>query len=661
MVHWLEAFKPVRRHPRLWIETMWLVESREPFLVTRTIPLHQGLNIVWAKEAISPQKSGLASAGHGVGKTSLCLLMRYILGDDATAISELRQKAATGFPKGGVAAKVHIEGATWLVFRPYGAYSHSLASRNAELEQLLQGDGDNEYQLYLHALEEFSIGRLAARSLPGTNKPLQWQHLLAWCIRAQRTRFDGFYHWRDGDGLNFSRPRRDPPIFVSSVLGLLDAELNQLLSDIEAKQSEFDTKKEKIPELERAPAYALAHSQQRLRNRVRAGENEPLFKSLLDDSVESRVEDVQKSAVASEATLERETQQAEEILAQMQLELVQLNKKLELAKVEAGIAKSLVDANRADFDRLTNVREGLERLAGEKCDHGQVEYTECEHIKKRKSSINLNWVRDAKEVQANAPDRARKLAQRQSDQKRFEDEILSLTTKIKNQKAALRRLNVRIATSETSRSSLKELWDEVQLLLSQKESRSESPELIAARKLLQVLEGQLQGLRTTLHARQSRQSVRVKAIKSLTACVSARFLGVEGHARFVQDDEVRPFEIARDGEAYQVLEVLLGDIVCLLDAATSEASSHPGFVVHDCPREADMSDVLYREFFLSAAEAATQFGNNGAVPFQFIVTTTSPPPDELQGDSYVVLELEPGSEDSLLFRRRLKPELPWMS
>lgn len=68
--------------------------------------------------------------------------------------------------------------------------------------------------------------------------------------------------------------------------------------------------------------------------------------------------------------------------------------------------------------------------------------------------------------------------------------------------------------------------------------------------------------------------------------------------------EVRPFEVARGGEAYQVLEVLLGDIVCLLDSAVSEASNHPGFLVHDCPQEADMSERLYREFFLTAAEAA---------------------------------------------------------
>src|SRR5690606_20981653 len=120
------------------------------------------------------------------------------------------------------------------------------------------------------------------------------------------------------------------------------------------------------------------------------------------------------------------------------------------------------------------------------------------------------------------------------------------------------------------------------------------------------LEIALNSLRAAEASRRSQQSSRVNALKALTAIVSTRLLGTAGHARFVAGHEVRPFEVARGGEAYQVLEVLLGDIVCLLDAAISEESCHPGFLVHDCPREADMSERLYREFFLTSAEAAEQ-------------------------------------------------------
>ncbi|ALE53290.1 hypothetical protein AC233_00030 [Burkholderia sp. HB1] len=658
MTRWLEGYKPARKHPRLWVETIWLVESREPLVLTRVISLHQGLNIVWAKESASNETPGLSSAGHGVGKTSLCLLMRYVLGDDAPSISTLRDKASSGFPKGGVAANVHIDGVTWFVFRPYGAYSHSLAARCETLEQLLQGDVANDSQAYLDALEQFSVGRLAAQSLPGTNQQLKWRHLLAWCIRDQRTRFDGFYHWRDGEGLGFTRPRRDPPLFVGSVLGLVDAELDQLLREIESKQIQFDQGKERIPELERAPAFALAHADRQLRIRLRAGEDEPLYAATVGQSIESRVLAVFETAQQEDERWEREVEQAEEQLAQEQIRLTNLNHAMRLAEAEVGIVKALIDTNREDFERLTRVRDRLEGLDGGRCDHGNVEFSACQYIQDRKSAVRLTWHRDGKEVQANAQELALQLARREAELRAVSTAVSEQSQRISEKKAELRRLRVRIATNESTNTLLKKSWDELQALHSQRVQGIDTFDLIQARQRQEELESGLNRLRTLAADRRSQRSARVDAIKSLTTCVSSRLLGAEGYARFVPDDEVRPFGVLRGGEAYQVLEVLLGDIVCLLDSATSEVSSHPGFLVHDCPREADMSERLYREFFLVASEAAAQLGEDGAVPFQFIVTTTSPPPEEVHGDRYVVLELEPGAGEKLLFKRELLPELP---
>lgn len=657
MTRWFEGYKPARRHPRLWVETVWLVESREPLVLTRVISLHQGLNIVWAKESASNETPGLSSAGHGVGKTSLCLLMRYVLGDDAPSISKLRDKASSGFPKGGVAAKVHIDGVTWLVFRPYGAYSHSFAAQCETLEQLLQGNVSNDFQAYLDGLEQFSVGRLAAQSLPGTNQQLKWRHLLAWCIRDQRTRFDGFYHWRDGEGLGFTRPRRDPPLFVGSVLGLVDAELDQLLRDIESTQIQFDQGKERIPELERAPAFALAHADRQLRIRLGAGEDEPLYAATVGQSIESRVLAAFETARQEDERWEREVERAEEQLAQEQIRLANLNHAMSLAEAEVGIAKALVDTNQKDFERLTKVRDRLEGLDG-RCDHGNIEFSACQYVQDRKSADSLTWRRDGKEVQANAQELAQRLARREAELRDASTAVSEQSKQISDKKADLRRLRVRVATNESTNTLLKKSWDELQALHLQRIQGVDTLELIQARKRQRELESELNRLRTSIADRRSQRSARVGAIKSLTGCVSSRLLGAEGHARFVPDDELRPFEVLRGGEAYQVLEVLLGDIVCLLDSATSEVSSHPGFLVHDCPREADMSERLYREFFLVASEAAAQLGEDGAVPFQFIVTTTSPPPEEVHGDRYVVLELEPGAEAKLLFKRELLPELP---
>ena len=657
MSTWLKAFEPVHTLPRLWVETIWLLESREPQVFIRTIDLHPGLNIVWAKESAANDASGLESAGHGVGKTSLCLLLRYVLGDDAPAIATLRSKAAGSFPKGGVAAKVHVDAAVWLVFRPYGLYSQSMAAQCDTLGQLLDGTSPSDFEGYGGALEQFSIGRLAARSLPGTNQLLEWRHLLAWCIREQRTRFDGFYHWREGEGLGFKRSRRDPPLLVGSVLGLVDQELDRLLRDIEATQKHVEQCKEHIPELERAPAFALTHADRQLRLRVGAEEDEPVFATTVGESVESRVQATLQAAEQDESRWESEVAQAEDDLAEEQVRLRALSKARDLAKLETGIAKSLVDANYDDFERLSKVRDRLAGLEG-RCDPGNIEFSACEHVQKNKSAVNMTWFQDGRQAKTDASLLAERHQARQGVFDKAEKAVSDQEQLISKMKADLRRLRVRVATSESTRTFLKQSWDDLQIKHTQRAQGGDTAELVKARRKLQELEAELESLRTAEVSRRSRQSSRVDAIKALTAAVSARLLGAAGHARFVPGHETRPFEVARGGEAYQVLEVLLGDVVCLLDSAVSEASNHPGFLVHDCPREADMSERLYREFFLAAAEAAAQLGRDGAVPFQFIVTTTSAPPEELGGPLHVVLELTPGADASLLFKRQLAPELP---
>lgn len=656
MSTWLKASQPVRTQPRLWVEALWLVESREPLVLTRTINLHTGLNIVWAKESASNDASGLASAGHGVGKTSLCLLLRYVLGDDAPAIATLRSKAAGSFPKGGVAAKVHVDGAVWVVFRPYGLYSHSLAAQCDALDRLFDGTAPNDFDGYGRALEQFSIGRLAARSLPGTNQPLEWRHLLAWCIREQRTRFDGFYHWREGEGLGFKRWRRDPPLLVGSVLGLVDQALDQLLRDIEAKQKQVDQCKERIPELERAPVFALAHADRQLRFKVRAEEDEPVFATTIGESVESRVQAALQKAESDERGWEREAEQADEALAQEQVRLHELIKARDLAKVENEMAKSLVDAKLEDYERLSKVRDRLAGLEG-RCEPGNIEFSGCEHVQQNKTTVNMTWFQDGKQAKTDASLFAARHQASTVALDKAEKAVSDQEKLIAKKRPELHRLRVRIATSETSRTFLKQSWDDLQLKHTQRDQGADTAELTDARKQLLEFESALNSLRAAEVAQRSQQSSRVDAIKALTAAVSTRLLGAAGHARFVPGHEVRPFEVARGGEAYQVLEVLLGDIVCLLDSAVSEASNHPGFLVHDCPREADMSELLYREFFLAAAEAAEQLGEGGMAPFQFIVTTTSAPPEELGGAPHVVLELAPGADEALLFKRQLAPEL----
>ena len=88
---------------------------------------------------------------------------------------------------------------------------------------------------------------------------------------------------------------------------------------------------------------------------------------------------------------------------------------------------------------------------------------------------------------------------------------------------------------------------------------------------------ELESLKARLEARKSQQSMRSDDLKALTRTVGERMLGSPGHARFLPGDEYRPFGVAKGGEAYQVLEVLLGDVrrlMALLRLAATTVHAH---------------------------------------------------------------------------------------
>jgi hypothetical protein len=95
-----------------------------------------------------------------------------------------------------------------------------------------------------------------------------------------------------------------------------------------------------------------------------------------------------------------------------------------------------------------------------------------------------------------------------------------------------------------------------------------------------------------------------------------------------------------------VLETLAGDITCLLDSTNAD-SFHPGFLLHDSPREAEMSEKLF--WALTATARGDQNG-----PFQYVVTTSTSVPTELT--AFVRLELHSRSPEGLFFGERIGPE-----
>ncbi len=193
-----------RNAPRLWFERLAMFSEPGDEHIERTVTFRRGLNIVWAKEPKAGRAQGMRAAGHGVGKTSLCLLLRFCLGDASDAVVALRDELHGEFGQGGVFAVVHVDGQPFTLCRYFNAHKEGVACPGTDITGIWTRQAECSDRAFLKRLAEDMMGRVSPRSIPETGQTIEWRHLLAWISRDQGARFKSFYAWRDGGARRFN-------------------------------------------------------------------------------------------------------------------------------------------------------------------------------------------------------------------------------------------------------------------------------------------------------------------------------------------------------------------------------------------------------------------------------------------------------------------------
>ncbi|MCL6558092.1 MAG: hypothetical protein K6U74_04680 [Firmicutes bacterium] len=104
------------------------------------------------------------------------------------------------------------------------------------------------------------------------------------------------------------------------------------------------------------------------------------------------------------------------------------------------------------------------------------------------------------------------------------------------------------------------------------------------------------------------------------------------------------------GEAVETLALILADVVAMICSCRG-IGHHPRFLLHDSPREADLDQHIYSRYLRSMWNLTNEYGGQDKAPFQYIVTTTSKPPKEIE--AAICLRLEAHPETKMLFGRLL--------
>ncbi|CAJ7339520.1 Uncharacterised protein [Burkholderia pseudomallei] len=634
--------------PRLRVERLVIVESRSPATFIRDVRLHAGLNIVWAEELTSAEgATEVERAGHGVGKSTFSLMLRAVLGDDGAAVKTMRNHLAEFYGSGGIAAEVVAGEKRFAVLRSFGQQSFAL--KNATVEDLF---GENaradavDFSAYVADLgEQACLQRMPTRALPVTAQAVEWSHIICWIARDQALGLRQYFEWRNDNGTGLRRKVMDPPALVRLVLGLL--------GDAEAKaEKRISTL---IGELSRARDTVRSEEQRSVNTRgivetqlrVWAGVSNSLqmvTDDLFAESVETEIQ-------AKTTRLETKNDEDRALISALDRELVEFAADIKTQERIVELAKARWDETVAlrskDDKSLKEIRERRDKLLtlSGMCQYGGVSYTECSYVQTKRDATALTAKRDINVLTKTIETQSDREATEKADYEREAKALSTLTD------AEQKKIGQRAMLSLAIERRLRQLGegDAVRRTLVQWQESQQAPEtgkLRGARAAVLDVERELEAAKGAKLAAQQQASERERQITTRVAKLAEVF-GVKG--RLMPSDERRPFQmLGADGDAYTVLEILLGDLACAADGA-SGGGAHPGLLIFDCPREREMSPHLYDRFLTLVDETCK------ATPgLQVILTTTTPPPGLLREPPTRILKLSRASDLELLLKRRVE-------
>jgi hypothetical protein len=100
----------------------------------------------------------------------------------------------------------------------------------------------------------------------------------------------------------------------------------------------------------------------------------------------------------------------------------------------------------------------------------------------------------------------------------------------------------------------------------------------------------------------------------------------------------------------QYADVLSFDLSCLA-ASVCGVGHLPRLWIHDSPRQADSEEQLYHSVLRFLADLESRFAPGHRPSFQYILTTTSAPPQEVNRPPYVRVRLHARTEQGKLLKR----------
>jgi hypothetical protein len=170
--------------------------------------------------------------------------------------------------------------------------------------------------------------------------------------------------------------------------------------------------------------------------------------------------------------------------------------------------------------------------------------------------------------------------------------------------------------------------------------------LSKAERAIVALDDRDKELRDQQSALRDRHANVMHRFNDLYVFVSRALLGSDVESSIDLTGQGLQAKVQVGGQAMESLKTLVFDLTAMLMSIEGRAGV-PAFLIHDSPREADLGESIYHRLFRFAASLE---GLSEPPPFQYIITTTSNPPAEIQSSDFLVQKLSGSSINDRLLR-----------
>lgn len=643
------------KKPRLWVEKLVIYKSVEPLSIIREIHLLPGLNIIWGVSPQLPDDVEGTLSGHSVGKTTFCRLLRYCLGENTFNRKNTQTRVVECLPESFVGAEIHLDGQRWSVLRPLGCKFDSHAYQGFLSDTIALKNTPDNFDSFVTLLEKTFLDSLPVNTPPQSDKKFQWGHLLAWLSRDQETRYQNLFQWRsprsEATPMGFARQQKDPAFLIRMLLGLLDKEEVDFSKKIDKLQRKLAPLYQTKKDLEQEPNNIVNYQEKVLSSLLR--KTSPIESELALWGIGSLAPGELQLRQKEILQMESECHIFDNQIASIKYWIQRWQDQRNQLGVVVDVTNEGTEPPQYENDDIKNLKAFFDKI----CVWGNIEFNKCEYYLNELSLEKCN-----EDILSRRTKRITK--ERKSISQSAITQIQQIQRTVDNLKSTLTSIQQSKLNTEAEIDCLKNncrdisrAYDAWKNAIEMIEGKIPNTALCNILAQIDTLEHLLDEAQHGLTGVCGRYLNRATNISNLYDQILKSVLSNSYAGKFEVETEDIHFQIDEgngemSGEAVETLSLILADVTAMV-WNYNNGQRHPGFLIHDSPREADLDGHIYNRFLKGVLDLMNEYGGNDA-PFQYIITTTSEPPSLLKNAKVIRAELKAVPESELLFRQRLK-------